>query len=100
MNTGWAEMTTTETALAERWYTERVAPSEIAKRLGRRKSTTTRHVVKKCPDWRRGGPRQSDSGAECRVGRHCEDAAPRNAHAGLHAKRNILLHTLREKPLF
>ena len=56
VNAGWAEMATTETALAERWYKERVALSEIAKRLGRRKSTTTRHVIKKMPRLAQGRP--------------------------------------------
>ena len=43
-------------ALAERWYTEHVPPSEIAKRLGRSKSTITRHVIKKLPRKAQGRP--------------------------------------------
>ena len=45
----WTKTATTEMALAQRWYSEHVTPAEIARRLGRSKSTITGHAIKKLP---------------------------------------------------
>ena len=45
----WTKTSITEMALAQRWHSEHVTPAEIARRMGRNKSTIARHVVKKLP---------------------------------------------------
>ena len=53
---GWKKLSGVERGLAERWYKAHISPSEIASRLGRDKSTITRHVIKKIPQKRQGRP--------------------------------------------
>ena len=121
MVVGWAKMTTTEASLAERWYREHAAPSEIAKRLGRSKSTITRHAIKKLPHRAQGRPpalteaqvdylvvsldkmiraRKAESVVTASMLRHSTrtKARTRVIRKAL-AKRNIRFRPLREKPV-
>ena len=114
-------MTTTEASLAERWYREHVAPPEIVKRLGRSKSTITRHVIKKVPRRAQGRPpalteaqvdylvvtldkkiraRKAAPVVTASMLRHATrmKACTRVIRKAL-AKRNIRLHPRREKPV-
>lgn len=114
-------MSTTEASLAQRWYREHVAPAEIARRLGRNKSTITRHVIKKVPRRAQGRPpalteaqvdylvvtldkmiraRKAESVVTASMLRHATrtKACTRVIRKAL-AKRNIRFRPLREKPV-
>ena len=53
---GWKKFSAEEERLAMQWFEEGVGPSEIAARLGRDKSTVTRHCVKRLPRLQQGRP--------------------------------------------
>ena len=55
---GWTQMTNVEIRLAKTWYNdEKLPPSQIAKRLGRNKSSLTRLLVKQTKRKPQGRPR-------------------------------------------
>ena len=53
---GWANFTAVELYLARRWFVGHAGPTDIARRLGRDKSTATRHAVKKVARKKQGRP--------------------------------------------
>jgi hypothetical protein len=55
---GWKKLTAEEVRLAKQWYEDGVVPSECAERLGRDKSTLTRHLVKKVAMKKQGAPKK------------------------------------------
>ena len=54
---GWKKFSDEELRLAKKWSDEGVEPAEIADRLGRDKSTVTRHCVKMAPRQKQGRKR-------------------------------------------
>ena len=54
---GWGRMSEDELRLAKTWYgKDKIAPSEIAARLGRGTSALTRLLVKQAPRKKQGAP--------------------------------------------
>ena len=120
--TGWKKLSEDEVRLAKQWHEkDKIAPAEIAKRLGRNKSSITRLVAQQLPRKPQGAPRKLTEAkvdflvkrldelvvkADCKYTVTTEmlkrnarvQASERTIREALHS-RDIWFRKLREKPV-